>query len=253
MSISTQAMKTLLYDELVPFYHLLDPLEDHRDEAGELGDVLSAAVPGARSLLELGAGAGHGAHFVKRRFERTTLTDLSEPMLERSRSINGDCEHLPGDMRTLRLGRPFDCVLVHDAIAYITTRDDLRAVAVTCAAHLRPGGAALVVPDCVKETFRDCCEDHAGDDDRRSLRCLSWSHDPDPSDDTHQGDFAFLLRENGEVRAVHDRHVFGLFHTDVWLGIWRSAGLRVELVSRPLPAEYVGSAYTDKMFLVRRP
>jgi len=33
-------MKTLLYDTLVSFYHLLDPLEEHADEAEELGSVL---------------------------------------------------------------------------------------------------------------------------------------------------------------------------------------------------------------------
>ena len=31
-----------------------------------------------------------------------------------SRSINPECEHVQGDMRTLRLGREFDAVFVHD-------------------------------------------------------------------------------------------------------------------------------------------
>jgi len=246
-------MKTLLYDELVPFYHLLDPLDDHRDEGEEFGRVLRQAVPGASSLLELGSGAGHGAHFVKHGFSQTTLTDLSPAMLDRSRGLNPDCEHHVGDMRTLRLDREFDCVLIHDAITYIASQGDLADVARTTAAHLRPGGAGLIVPDCVKESFCDSYEDHAGDDDQRSLRCISWSYDPDPSDDTHLGDFAFLLRENNEVRAVHDRHVFGLFSTGTWLDVWRAAGLEVETVTRPLPEEYADSAYTDKMFLVRKP
>ena len=33
-------MKTLLYDTLVSFYHLLDPLEEHADEAEELKEEL---------------------------------------------------------------------------------------------------------------------------------------------------------------------------------------------------------------------
>ena len=50
-------------------------------------------------------------------------------------------------MRTLRLQRQFDAVLVHDAVAYMTTRADLAAlVAATAFAHTRPGGAALFAP-----------------------------------------------------------------------------------------------------------
>ena len=136
----------MLYDELVPFYHLLDPLEDHAEEGREFGDVLLRTVPEAASLLELGSGAGHGAYYVRERFDSVTLTDISEPMLERSRQLNLDCEHLVADMRTLRLGRTFDCILIHDAITYITTRGDLLQVGETVVAHLRRGGAALIVP-----------------------------------------------------------------------------------------------------------
>lgn len=246
-------MKTLLYGELVPFYHLLDPLEEHADEGEAFGEVLRAAVPGARRLLELGSGAGHGAHYVKTYFEHVTLSDISPPMLARSRVLNPECEHVEGDMRTARLGQTFDCVLIHDAIAYMTTPDDLRATAATTFEHLVPGGSALVVPDCVKETFKEFHEDHAGDDGERSLRCMSWSYDPDPTDDVALGDFAFLLREGGEVRAVHDRHEFGLFTTQTWLEVWRGAGFDVEVIERPMPEEYRDSGYTEKMFSCRRP
>ena len=46
-------------------------------------------------------------------------------------------------MRTLRLGRTLDAVLVHDAVTYLTTDEDLRAAMETAFAHLRPGGAAV--------------------------------------------------------------------------------------------------------------
>ncbi|MEO1483174.1 MAG: class I SAM-dependent methyltransferase [Myxococcota bacterium] len=245
-------MQTLLYNDLVRFYHLLDPLEDHRGEGQEFGAVLRSACPDAKSLLELGSGAGHGAYFVKQRFETITLSDISKPMLERSERLNPDCEHLVGDMRELRLGRLFDCVLIHDAIAYITSLSDLGRVADTVAAHLEPGGAALLVPDCLTESFCDWHEDHAGDDERRSLRGLSWSYDPNPEDCTHLTDFAFLLREDGEVRAVHDRHVYGLFSESQWLATLEASALTVEPVTRPLPPELMESPYTDRMFLCRK-
>jgi len=247
-------MKTLLYHDLVPFYHLVDPLEDHADEGEEFGSVLKRAVANAATLLELGSGAGHGAHFVKRGFVQTVLADLSPAMLDISRQLNPDCEHIEGDMRSLRLGRTFDCVLVHDAISYMLNDSDLLGCMRTAFEHLRPGGAALLVPDCTTESFKDCYEDLAGDDDHRAMRCMMWSYDPDPLDTTHLTDFAFLLREgNGEVRAVHDRHTHGLFSTDTWRRLGREAGFEVEVVRRPLPDGYEDSAYTGEMFLCTRP
>ncbi|MEM7605476.1 MAG: class I SAM-dependent methyltransferase [Myxococcota bacterium] len=246
-------MKTLLYSDLTPFYRLLDPLEDHADEGEAFGELFESATDVRSALLELGAGAGNGAYYLKSRFDRAVLTDLSPSMLGLSERINGDCDHRVGDMRTLRLGQTFDCVLVHDAISYLTSEDDLAACFTTAYEHLRPGGAALFVPDCTKESFCEWHEDHAGDDGLRSLRALSWSHDPDPSDDTHLVEFAFLLRENGEVRAVHDTHLCGLFAEDTWGARLRGAGFNVRPVARPLPEEYARSPFTERMFLATRP
>ena len=107
--------------------------------------LIEGACPGARTLLELGAGGGNNAFHMKRRFS-CTLTDLSPRMLEVSRSINPECEHLAGDMRELRLGRQFDAVFVHDAVEYMTTPDDLARAVSTAYIHTRPGGVALFVP-----------------------------------------------------------------------------------------------------------
>ena len=96
-------------------------------------------------MLELGCGGGNLASHLT--VPELVLTDLSEDMLRVSRRINPGREHVQGDMRTLRLGRRFDAVLVHDAIDYMLTEDDLAAALGTVAAHLAPGGAAVLLPD----------------------------------------------------------------------------------------------------------
>lgn len=58
-------------------------------------------------------------------------------MLDLSKKSNPECEHILGDMRTLRLNRTFDAVFVHDAICYMRTREDLRAAIETAFVHLR--------------------------------------------------------------------------------------------------------------------
>jgi SAM-dependent methyltransferase len=217
----------LLYEELASWFHLVTAPEEYREEAARYGDAILEAAPGARTLLELGSGGGNVASHLKRRFA-CTLSDVSAAMLRVSRGINPECEHAEGDMRTLRLGRTFDAVLVHDAVMYLTSEAELRRAIDTACAHLRPGGAALFVPDCVRETFRPRTSwgGHDGGGGR-ALRYLEWSWDPDPGDTTFVTDFAFLLREGGEIRAVSDRHVEGIFPRVAWLAAFRDAGLRL--------------------------
>jgi SAM-dependent methyltransferase len=236
-----------LYDELVPWYRLVDPPEDHAEEARAFAAALErAASPSPRTLLELGAGAGHNALHLKRRF-RCTLSDLSEGMLSLSRALNPECEHVRGDMRTLRLGRTFDAVLVHDAVMYMTSEEDLRAAAQTALAHTRVGGAAVFAPDCVRETFREAAVLLSGEEGTRALRGVEWDWDPDPADDTYAVEYAFLLREGGAVRTVHDRHVEGVFARATWRRVLEEAGYRVGTFARP-----VGDGATDEVFICRR-
>jgi trans-aconitate methyltransferase len=196
-------MQPLLYSELVSWYRLVDPPEDHADETTIYEAAFLAAAPRAETLLELGAGAGHNAFHLKRRF-RCTLTDVSNEMLAVGRQLNPECEHLAGDMRSIRLGRTFDVLLVHDAVVYMTTEEDLLAAARTAYTHTKPGGAAIFAPDSVRETFRERSELIEGEDGARALRCVQWTWDPDRRDTTCVVDFAFLLREAGDVSGSTD-------------------------------------------------
>ena len=129
-------------------------------------------------------------------------------------------------MRSLRLARQFDFVLIHDAIMYATEPAAVHAALATSAAHCRVGGTVVVLPDFVRETF-DPGTDHGGEDggEGRGLRYLEWTWDPDPDDDTYLVDYAFLLRESdGSVTLVHDRHEEGLFSRAQWLEWCREAG-----------------------------
>ena len=238
-----------LYTELAGWFHLLTAPEDYAEEA-ELYRLLlvEACDDPPRTVLELGSGGGNNASHLKAHFE-LTLVDRSRQMLELSRALNPECRHLAGDMRDVRLGETFDAVFVHDAVAYITTEDDLAATIATAAVHLRPGGAALFVPDFVRERF----EPHTGhgghDGPDRALRYVEWFWDPDPADTTYVCDFAYLLREGGEVRCVQDRHVCGLFPRATWLELIARAGLEGLHRSGPPDEEPAGT----ELFVGKKP
>jgi SAM-dependent methyltransferase len=221
-----------MYGDLAPWFHLLTPPEEYADEAAfTLGLLHDHVVGPLETLLELGAGGGNMASHLKGAM-RVTLTDLSARMLELSAAINPECEHLVGDMRTLRLGRTFDAVLIHDAICYMTSETDLRAAMATAFAHLRPGGVAVLEPDYTRETFAPGT-DHGGEDGLvsrdgrpgRAIRYLAWTIDPDPTDDTYEVDYAMILREaDGTVALRHDRHIEGLFALRTWLDLLMDVG-----------------------------
>ncbi len=217
-----------MYEELAEWWPLLSQPTEYADEAARHRDLLTHACVGeCRRVLELGSGGGNNASHLKHAFEMT-LVDRSAAMLAVSRRLNPECEHLEGDMRTIRLDRTFDGVFAHDAVTYLTTEADLRATFETASVHLRPGGAAVFVPDHVRETLRPQTR-HGGHDGRgRALRYLEWTWDPDPDDTTYVTEFAFLLREGDEVRVDHDRHLCGVFPRARWLELLTEEGFEAE-------------------------
>jgi len=240
-----------IYSDLASWFHLLTHPSGYDDEADFVVQVVEAVADGSAStLLELGSGGGNNASHLKHRFT-CTLTDLSPEMLELSRSLNPECEHIEGDMRTLRLGGTFDVVFIHDAVSYLTKEDDVRAAIETAAAHLRPGGVFVITPDATREIFSPGT-DHGGHDgdDGRGLRYLEWTHAPDPPDSTtYEVDYVLMLREPGEpIRIVHDRHMFGLFPEATWRRLFVDAGL--ELVDPGVKNPYEGE---QAVFVARRP
>jgi trans-aconitate methyltransferase len=241
----------LLYDELAAWWPLLSPAADYEEEAGVYASLLAGAADApVRTVLELGSGGGCNASHLKQRFTMT-LVEPSAAMREVSRALNPECEHLAGDMRSVRLDRQFDAVFVHDAVCYMTTADDLRRAIATAFVHCRPGGAALFCPDHVRERFQPSTDHGGSDDGGRALRYLEWTSDADPDGTTYVVDYVYVLRDRDrDVRVVHDRHVEGLFGRDEWLRWLQEAGFvpeaRVVDHSELEPGSY-------EVFVARRP
>jgi SAM-dependent methyltransferase len=228
-----------LYTDLATWWPVLSPPHEYVEEAAYALALLAYDAGGPpRTLLELGCGGGHMAHWFPPELA-LTLVDLSQEMIEVSRALNPGREHLQGDMRSLRLDRSFDAVLLHDAVMYLTTEDDLRAALATVAAHLRPGGAALILPDCVAEDWQPGTEAVAHALGDRQASMLEWQH-------TATGtqflvDFALLLKDgDGPVQGAHETHVHGLFSRETWWRLLGEVGLRLVAPAIPPPHERYG-------------
>ncbi|MFC1743910.1 class I SAM-dependent methyltransferase [Candidatus Riflebacteria bacterium] len=216
-----------LYREFAQWWPLLSSPADYEEETTIYSKtIIEASREPPVTLLELGCGGGNNASFLKKYFT-LTLVDLSSQMLAVSKSLNPECEHLPGDMRSLRLQRSFDAVFIHDAIMYLHSVTDLSKAIETAYIHCKPGGVVLLAPDHVAENFKPSTTHGGHDGDDRSLRYLDWRWDPEPDDNTYISDMVYVFQDaEGRVRVAKDRHILGLFKRKTWLEILGQTGFK---------------------------
>ena len=248
MTVPTNSYR--FYGDLARWWPLVSPPADYTEEAAFAATLLHRAVSPVRDVLELGSGGGHNAVHLKEHFAMT-LVDLSEAMLDVSRRLNPDCVHRQGDMQTIRLGREFDAVFIHDAIDYMADEADLRMAMETAFVHCRPGGLALFMPDDIRETFEEGT-DHGGNDDAdgSGVRYLEWDWDPDSDDTWKLTEYAFLLREvDGSIQVVHETHRTGLFSGEVWVRLLSEVGFEPEPVTEVTTEDRA----PRELFIGRRP
>jgi len=243
-----------LYRELAGWWPLISPPAEYAADAAVLRRVFASAAEPVRTILDLGSGGGHVAWYLKGA-ARLTLVDISAPMLAASRELNPECEHIEGDMLTLRLGRMFDAVLVHDAVDYVTSEAGLAGVAATAFAHCRPGGVAVFAPDHTADTFRPGRGGGGGrDEDGRQASFRERTTDPDPADEWIESEYEFRLRAaDGSERVVRESHRLGAFRVATWMRVLTSAGFAPE--PGDMAGRYAGPAAAGlrHLFVGRRP
>lgn len=234
-----------LYHELAELWPLVSPPEDYAEEARVVlrrtRQRLGRPPRGQRwSLLELGSGGGHLLSHLTGDFH-VEAVDPAPRMIAQSRRLNPGVRHHLGDMRRIRLRRSFDIVLIHDAIGYMLSESDLRQAMRTAAIHLHSGGALIVMPDYLHETFIDgeAAQDANTAEDIQ-VSFVSQVHDANPRDGRFELLMVFMIRRAGTLRVVEDRHRCGLFSRADWTHALLQSGftavtIEVHAPGRPAP------------------
>jgi SAM-dependent methyltransferase len=221
---------TRLYTDLAKWWPLFSAPDEYDEEAAWIIAALENEMGRfPASMLELGSGGGSLASHLAPH-GRLTLVDLNQEMLDVSERINPGAEHVQGDMRTVRLGKTFDAVLIHDAIVYMTTLHDLDAALATARAHLVENGVIVVIPDHVAESLEsrvDTGGHDADDGSGRGVRYLEWTHAALAGASTYEVDFAIMTRDaDGSVEVAHDKHTEGVFARPQWHESFVRAGFK---------------------------
>lgn len=181
----------------------------------------------AATLLDIGCGGGKNVLNLKREFNVTGV-DLSSTMLEQAKDLNPECMFVQGDMRTIRLDRTFDAVLMDDAISYMSCLTDFVAAFRTAHAHLNPGGVLVTTPDVTTETFQqNKTSATPATRDGLDVVFVENVYDPDPTDDQYETTILYLIRDHGRLRIETDHWTLGIFSLDTWRHVLRETGFEV--------------------------
>lgn len=128
-----------LYDAIYSF-------KNYARECGRLKELITSAVPGAHTILDVACGTGEHAKFLKESFAVDGV-DLNPDYLRAARVKNPAGKYSRADMTDFDLGRIYDVVTcLFSAIGNLKTVDRLGRAIACMAHHLRPGGVALVEP-----------------------------------------------------------------------------------------------------------
>lgn len=205
---------------------LADPAE-YEDEVMVYVDLIkrTASEPPS-TLLHLGSGAGGHDWIFKRHFTVTGV-DLSLGMLNKARLVHPDIAYLEGDMRTLRLNRQFDAVVIPDSIDYMASQDDLRLAIQTAVAHLKTSGVLIVVAK-PEETFHNNNFAYTGEKDGVHVTLLENNYVNPFRPNTYEATFVYLIRQQGELTIHTDHQVLGLFSQATWEKVFNDAELTMQ-------------------------
>lgn len=205
--------------------------KDYRAETGRIRRIVRENGRAAgRDLLDVACGTGGHLEYLSRWFRCTGL-DSNPAMLRVARSKLPQVPFVQGRMESFRLHRTFDVLTcLFSAIGYVRSEAELRRTIHNFAAHLAPGGVAVVEPWFNVREYRagSVHLERFGSPDRPIVRMNLSDRRGDRSIlDMHH----LVGTPRGVVHWV-ERHDLGLFTREAYLRAFRSAGLRPHFVGR---------------------
>ena len=224
-------MNMKLYSTLAPYYSILNPSGIYDAEVWHYLSVIQDRTDSLHRILELGSGVGAMAESFPSNFD-VTLVDISENMLEESRIRNPQKKHVCCDIRhisTSHIKEKVDAILLHDAVMYLTTEEDLFQTFVSAKNCLCKGGVFFIVPDVYLEDFEEHFlaggEDGFIDSTPVSVRLTEWHWRSSEQRNQIFVEFSMLVRHGEqEVQNIHETHTLGLFSREQYAHNLQKAG-----------------------------
>ncbi len=223
--INRWAMTDVLYGELARYYDRIYQWKDYGKDIERLLDLLERyGPPLGDQLLDIGCGTGNHVALLADSFDCTGI-DVEEPMLAIAREKVPSATFLPGDMRTVDLGRRFDVITsLFGTIGYAGDEEGLEACISNMSRHLRPGGLLVIDPWFAPDKWKDGFVNMTTvDEPDLKIARVGYST---KVDNVSRMELHYLVSARGVgVRHLVEVHEMGLFEVDLVLGLMRWAGL----------------------------
>ncbi|HEX8991464.1 MAG TPA: class I SAM-dependent methyltransferase [Anaerolineales bacterium] len=177
------------------------------------------------SLLDVACGTGGHIAYLTDKYMVEGL-DISEDMLAEAVKKYPNVRFHHADMADFNIGRSFDVITcLFSAIGYIETLPRLSQTIRTFAAHLQPGGVALVEPWFGPGAL-DASNIHAVFVDEPKLKIARMNVNRVEGRLSYL-DFEYLVGTPGGITSFRETHRIGLFTHDEYQQAFKEAGLRV--------------------------
>ena len=218
-----------LYNKLCWLWPVISPPQEYIEETEFFSKLISSHDSlKVKTLLHLGCGGGHNDFTFKKYFKLTGI-DISKNMLKLARTLNPEAFYYKGDMRSIRLNKQFDAVIILDSIIAMCTEEDLRKAFLTAYAHLKTQGVFLTLAEIQSDNFRqNRTECRTCTTDGKDIVFIENSFDPDPQDTEFEETLIFLIRKKGKLSIHIDRSKGGVFDIETWHRHLNEVGFEVK-------------------------
>lgn len=209
-------VSTKLYTELADIYHeMYQSIFDYGRQFRECHSILKKH--GAKSVLELGCGAGNLApYFLEAGYDYAGM-DVAEPMLRIARREQRDARFIHGDMSWFSSRRKFDAVVILGrSFTYMTSNEQVQSALRCIRRALRPGGV-LVFDNFEAEGIFTHFHKRSREKFRVGAKTItresegSWNLQ---TGWTWNWDAVYVVQEGGRKRTVRDRSILRAFTRD---------------------------------------
>ena len=214
-----------LYGELSYLIGLLSTPSEYLEEAACWQTLINEFAPNkSLDILEFGVGGGFNLSHIKKD-HTVSAVDLSHEMLDVCKALNPSVELFLGDMRNIKIDKLFDVVLIHDALSYLLTKEDILTTFNNAHTHLKENGVLIISPEFFKETFtQPIVYSKTSTKNGIELTYFEYGFDPDTTDTTFEMIITYYIRRNGRLEIEHDRHTLGIFKKYDWFDFLKSSG-----------------------------
>jgi SAM-dependent methyltransferase len=213
-----------MFGESVRYYDKFYSWKDYEAEANRLRTVLEEHQRSdGRRLLDLACGTGMHLPHLREHYDIEGL-DIEPGFLAMARARNPSLTFHEGDMTRFDLGQTYDVITcLFSSVGYVKTPDALDATIACIAAHLRPGGIAVIEPWFRPDQWQ-AGSLHVLTVDEPELKLCRMNRS-DVHGDLSVLDFHYLVGTAEGVRHFTEHHELGMFTIDQFAAAGAAAGL----------------------------